>query len=68
MNFTFEPIVTNQLIKFLNEFKYVFAWTYNDLKGIPPKITQHLIELDTTIPFVHQVRYRLNPNYVTIVK
>jgi hypothetical protein len=54
MNFTFEPIVTNQLIKLLNEFKYVFAWTYNDLKGIPPKITQHLIELDTTIPFVHQ--------------
>ncbi len=23
----------------LKEFKDVFAWTYNDLKGIPPKLT-----------------------------
>jgi hypothetical protein len=23
----------------LKEFKYVFTWTYNDLKGIPPKLT-----------------------------
>jgi hypothetical protein len=22
----------------LKEFKYVFAWTYKDLKGIPPKL------------------------------
>jgi hypothetical protein len=38
------------------------------LKGIPPKIVQHKIELDTTIPHVHQARYWLNPNYVAIVK
>jgi hypothetical protein len=24
--------------------------------------------LDTTIPLAHQARYRLNPNYATIVK
>jgi hypothetical protein len=23
----------------LKEFKDVFAWTYKDLKGIPPKLT-----------------------------
>jgi hypothetical protein len=39
-----------------------------DLKGIPLKIAQHRIELDTTTPLVHQTRYRLNPNYVAIVK
>jgi hypothetical protein len=41
---------------------------YQDLKGIPPKLVQHKIELDTTIPPAHQARYRLNPNYVTVVK
>jgi hypothetical protein len=44
------------------------TWTYKDLKGIPPKITQHRIELDTIVPHVHQARYRLNLNYVVIVK
>jgi len=38
------------------------------LKGIPPKIVQHRIELDTTIPHAHQARYKLNLNYVSIVK
>jgi hypothetical protein len=44
------------------------VWTYKDLKGIPPKITQHQIELDTSIPSIHQVKYQLNPNYVVIIK
>jgi hypothetical protein len=39
-----------------------------NLKRIPPKLAQHKIKLDTTIPLAHQVRYKLNPNYVTIVK
>jgi hypothetical protein len=52
----------------LKEFKDIFIWTYKDLKGIPPDITQHRIELDTLIPPTHQTRYRLNPNYATILK
>ncbi len=54
--------------KLLWEYKDVFAWTYKDLKGIPSKLTQHQIELDTTLPLTHQVSYKLNPNYVTAVK
>jgi len=52
----------------LKEFKDVFAWTYKDLKGIPPKLAQHKIELDNIIPPAHQARYRLNPKYVTTFK
>jgi len=52
----------------LKEFKDVFAWTYKDLKRIPLELAQHRIELDTTIPLAHEARYKLNPNYVTIVK
>jgi hypothetical protein len=36
----------------LKEFKDV-AWTYKDLKGIPPELAQHIIELDTTISPTH---------------
>jgi hypothetical protein len=52
----------------LREFKDVFAWTYKNLKGIPLELTQHRIEMDTTIPLAHQARYRLNPNYARIIK
>ncbi len=52
----------------LKEFKDVFAWTYKDFKGIPPKLAQHKIELDTSIPLAHQAKQRLNPTYATIIK
>ncbi len=63
-----ELVVSHQLIELLKEFKDIFAWTYKDLKGIPPNVVQHWIELDTLIPPAHQARYWLNPNYATIVK
>ncbi len=52
----------------LKEFIDVFAWTYKDLKGIPPKLAQQRIELDITLPPTHQVKYRLYPNYVIAIK
>ncbi len=54
INVDLEPIINHQLIKLLKEFKDIFVWTYKDLKGIPPNVTQHRIELDTLIPQVHQ--------------
>ncbi len=57
-----------ELEQLLKEFKDVFAWAYKDLKGIPPKLAQHKIELDTTMPLAHQAKYRLNPNYFIVVK
>ncbi len=52
-----ESIINYQLIELLKEFKDIFAWTYKDLKGIPPYVAQHQIELDTMIPHAHQARY-----------
>jgi hypothetical protein len=46
----------------------VFALTYKDLKGMPPKLDQHIIELDISISLAHQTRYILNPNYATTIK
>jgi hypothetical protein len=52
----------------LKEYKDVFTWSCKDLKGIPPHIAQHWIELDTMIPPSHQNQYRMNPNYVVVIK
>jgi hypothetical protein len=52
----------------LREFKDVFAWSYKDLKGIPPSLAEHRIELEKDVPAAHQARYRMNPNYASIIK
>ncbi len=52
----------------MKQFKDVFAWKYKDLKGTPPKLAQHIIELNIIIPSTHQTKYKLNSNYATIVK
>ncbi len=52
----------------LQEFQDVFAQTYKDLKGIRLELAQHIIELNASIPPTHQARYKLNPNYVAVVK
>jgi len=57
MKFALEPVVIEQLMELLKEFKDVFSWTYKDLKGIPLKIIQHKIKLDTIVPPTHQARY-----------
>jgi hypothetical protein len=46
----------------------LFAWTYKDLKSTLPKLAQHIIELNTSIPPTHRARYRLNLNYVITIK
>ncbi len=68
INVDLKLIISYQLIELLKELKYIFVWTYKDLKGIPLKIAQHQIELDTLIPPIHQTRYWLNINYDIIVK
>ncbi len=62
---TSKVLALEQLLK---GFKDVFAWTNKDLKGIPTELTQHKIELDTSIQLAHQAKYRLNPNYVIVIK
>ena len=52
----------------LREFSDVFAWTPSDLKGIPPRLREHHIDLlDGSIP-IRQCQYQLNPKYSLMVK
>jgi hypothetical protein len=41
INVDLKTVVNYQLIELLKQFKDIFAQTYKDLKGIPPKVVQH---------------------------
>jgi hypothetical protein len=60
--------IMHEVEQLLKEFRDVLHGHVKIYKGIPPELARHKIELDTIIPLAHQAMYRLNPNYVTIVK
>jgi hypothetical protein len=68
LNIDLEGTTTTTIKDLLQEFIDVFTWNYKELKGIPPHIVKHKIELEITIPPSHQVHYCMNPNYATVVK
>ena len=45
------------------EYKDVFAWTYKDLKGVPPELSVHRIPLVPGASPVWKRPYRINKNY-----
>ena len=62
------PQLTTDATSLYKEYRDVFAFFYEDLRGIPKHIAIHRIELDTAISPCHQAGYRMNPNYAKAVK
>jgi hypothetical protein len=55
-------------IKLFKEFKYVFAWMYDDLKTFDPNIIQHVIPMKPqTQPFQQKLR-KMHPKLEPTVK
>ena len=55
-------------IKLFKEFKYVFSWTYDDLKTFDPNIIQHVIPMKPqTQPFQQKLR-KMHPKLKPTVK
>ena len=52
----------------LKQYKDVFAWSFEDMKGLNPTFCQHQIHLNKDAKPVQQRRYLLNPNYAVKVK
>ena len=47
----------------------VFAWTYKDLRSIPPNVCQHQIILKANIKLVtRQKQYQMDPKYSPMMK
>jgi hypothetical protein len=70
LNIDLDSSIINVREELFKEYKdkNIFTWTYKDLKGIPPHLMQHQIKLYTNIPASHQAQYRMNWNYVAVVK
>ena len=56
------------MVTLLTDFRDVFAWSYEDMRGLDPQLYQHQIHLSTDAKPVAQRRYRMNPNYAAKVK
>jgi hypothetical protein len=55
-------------IKLFKEFKYVFAWMYDDLKTFDPNIIQHIIPMKPqTLPFQQKLR-KMHPKIEPTIK
>jgi len=54
--------------KFFKIHKSSFAWSYADLKGVPPKICEHKIDSELDAKPVRQRQYKMNPKYTLMVK
>ena len=64
-----QPILLAQVISFMKSYQDVFAWSYQDLEGIPPEIGVHTIPLvEGTRPVYQGRAYKLNPKYAEAVK
>ena len=50
------PSTRMELIALLDEYRDVFAWSYDDMKGLDPKFYQHQINLATDAKPVQQQR------------
>ena len=53
----------HELIKILQEFRDVFAWSYKDLKGVDPIVCQHTIPLCHDAKPSRQCPYSYNEKY-----
>lgn len=57
-----------QIIKILKDYKDIFAWMYEDIKGIPLHICEYKIEIKPNTKPIKESRYRMNPNFAVKVK
>ena len=58
----------SDLITLLKEYKDCFVWSYEDMKGVLPKVVQHMIPIWDDVKRVQQRPYDMNPKYKMIVK
>ena len=57
-----------ELKTLLKQYKDVFAWSFEYMKGLDPAFCQHHFNLHKDVKSVQQRRYRLNPNYAVKIK
>jgi len=59
---------TKHYKKLVMEYRDIFAWSYKNLKGIPPKVDQHTIPLIPGAKPICQKERRMNLRLQLVVK
>ena len=54
--------------EFVDEFSDTFAWSYDELKGIPRETMEHRIPLISGVKSIRQNERRMNPKLQLVVK
>ena len=54
--------------EFVDEFSDTFAWSYDELKGIPRETMEHRIPLISGVKSIRQKERRMNPKLQLVVK
>ena len=62
------PDKKTAMIELLKEFRDGFTWSYEDMRGLDPKLYQHQIHLNKDAKPIAQRHYQMNPNYALKVK
>ena len=62
------PVVKESLIKLLEEFSDVFAWSYQDMPGLDTNIVEHHLPLKPECPQVKQKLRRSYPEMAIQIK
>lgn len=63
-----DPVLKMTTFRIFLEYKDVFAWTYRDVKGVPPEPYVHWISLVPRARPLWKQLYRMNKNYATKVE
>ena len=63
-----EPNVKLAMVNLLKEYNDVFSWSYEDMKGLNPKLYQHRIHLSRDMKPVAESHYRMNQNYAVKIE
>jgi hypothetical protein len=62
------PEEENELVRFLNKNKVVFAWSAKDLQGVDRDIIEHTLEIDEKIPPKKQKLRKMSEEKVKVVE
>jgi hypothetical protein len=57
-----------KFVKLLRDHKTIIGWTLADIKGISPSMCMHHIPLEDTTKPTRELKKRLNPPMIEVVK
>ena len=62
------PSEKKHLISLVQEYIDVFAWNYEDMPGLDPRVTMHRLNINTDVKLVKQQQRRFRPEVMEAIQ